>query len=247
MAQATTNTRESSVLFSLSELLLLERQRVDEEAATHAAARAAQLEREAARERQHKEQEAQRLREAEEARRAVEFRARTEATRLEALREAERARVLHEATSKTRLAELAVVHEHERKLAQLHKDGSTKRLRWAAAGITCALLLVAAGGASAFHRYVTESEAEKLALARRTLDAQHAGQVRTAQLERELNRMNAERALALANAPRAMPAEPALRPTVVPTPGKVRPVPPVHRDPPPQKPKCDEWDPMCGL
>jgi colicin import membrane protein len=246
MAQATTNNRESSVLFSLNELLLLERQRVEEEAAAQASARAAQLERETAGERQRREQEAQRLREAEEGRRAEELRARTETARLEALREAERARVLHEATAKTRLAELAVVHEHERKLAQLHKDGSTKRLRWTAVGISCVLLLATAGGAAAFHGYVTQSEAEKIALARRTLDAQQAGQFRTAQLERELNRLNAERKAALENAPPLVPS--AAAPVVVSTPGKGRPVPPIHRDPPPKpKPKCDEWDPMCGL
>ncbi len=246
MAQATTNNRESSVLFSLNELLLLERQRVEEEAAAQASARAVQLEREAARERQSKEQEAQRLREAEEARRAEELRARTEAARLAALREAERARVIHEATEKTRLAELTVVHEHQRQLAQIRKDGSTKRLRWAAVGMTCALLLVTVGGALVFHGYVTQSEAEKLALARRTLDAQQSGLLRTAELERELNRLNEERKAALENAPRPLPSEPAPRPIVVATPGKVRPVPPIHKEPPP-KPKCDDWDPMCGL
>jgi colicin import membrane protein len=247
MAPATTNNRESSVLFSLNELLLLERQRVEEEAAARAAARAAQLEREEAAERQRSEQKAAQQRLAEETKRADELRARAERARVEALRQAERDRVLHEVKQKARLAELALVHEHEQKLARLRRESSTKRLKWAAAGVTCALLLVTAGGAAAFNRYVTQSEAEKVALARAQLDAEREGRLRTEQLERELNRLNAERGDTRQSEAPAAPIDPGRPPKVIAPPKSSRPVPPRRPEPPPKKKECDEFDPMCGL
>ncbi len=247
MAQATTNDRESSVLFSLNELMALERQRVEEESTAHAAALAAEAERERAAEHSRKEREAERMRAAEEARRAEEFGARAEAARIEALRQAERDRVLIEVNQKARLAELAAVHDHERKLSILRRDRSAKRLQWAAALATCVLVSAIAGGAAAFRGYVSQTEAEKVALAQRTEDARQAGQQKTEELERRLARLNAEREEAARRKLEVVPSTPAPPPVATTRPGPVRPVPPPRVTLPPKKPDCDEFDPMCGL
>ncbi len=121
--------RDSSVLFSLNQLMKLEQQRVLEEteaarmrAEEQAAARLAE-------ERRIREEREARLRAEEQARQEQERRQREEAARLEALRlgEIERARV--EAERRAQLEVMNQSQEHERKLVALREDTHKKRLK----------------------------------------------------------------------------------------------------------------------
>lgn len=122
-------TRESSVLFSLNQLMNLEQQRIREE--EDAARRRAELEAtvriEAAR-RAREEQQA-RLHAEENRRRDEEAQRREMEARLEAIRMAEIERVRIDAEKKERLALLEQANDHERKLAALTHDKQKKRLK----------------------------------------------------------------------------------------------------------------------
>ncbi|MFO0758245.1 MAG: hypothetical protein U0359_17250 [Byssovorax sp.] len=121
--------KESSVLFSLKELMSLEEDRIRNEESEKAAAVAAAEKARLDAERAAREAEESRIRAEEERRRAEEQRAREEAARHEAIRiaEVERARV--EAEQKARMEALAAQQQHERSLAALKHDESKKKLR----------------------------------------------------------------------------------------------------------------------
>ncbi len=139
--------KESSVLFSLKELMTLEEDRIkqEEEAKRQAEEAAARARAEA--ERRVREEEESRLRAEEDRRRAEESRVREEAARLEAIRhgEIEKARV--EAENQARIQQLRHQQEHERELALVTHDKSKKRLVLIASGIgvTAVIGLVVAG------------------------------------------------------------------------------------------------------
>lgn len=134
--------QESSVLFSLKQLMSLEQQRLREEA--EAARQRAIAEQEARRalERHALAEEAARLQAEEERRRREEERAREEAARLEGIRAAaiEKARV--EAEQRARVEAMAKQQEHERMLAALAGDAQKRRLKRLVTGGS-ALLVVA--------------------------------------------------------------------------------------------------------
>ena len=139
--------KDSSVLFSLQELMTLEKDRVRSEEELERRAEEAML-------RQQREEHARRLadeetrqRDAEERRRRDEQRAREESARLDAIRQAEVERARLEAESAGRLEQLKRQQEHEKELATLHQDRGKKRLRIFAFSVV-ALLFVAltAGG-----------------------------------------------------------------------------------------------------
>jgi colicin import membrane protein len=239
-----TNNRESSVLFSLNELMALEQQRVTEEAAARAALRAAELEQKEAAARALREQEAARLRQAEETRRAEEFRRREEQARLEALRHAETARVLLEAEHRARMAELSVAQEHERQLARLEKEQGARRLKWGIVATASVLVLVTLGSLAAFRSVTAQSDADKLALARQNESTLADSERRTGQLQREIERINAEREELKKRPIVAAPASVPTVPTAQRSPQKP---PPARTTPPaPKEPKCLKGDPMCG-
>lgn len=139
--------KESSVLFSLKELMNLEEDRIKTEeqakAAAHHAAEQARLENE----RRAREAEEARIRAEEERRRMEELRSREEAARLEAIRQAEVERARVEAEQQARLAALASQQEHEQKLAALKHDESKKKLRKTLFGVIGGVVLV--GGITA--------------------------------------------------------------------------------------------------
>jgi colicin import membrane protein len=149
---------ESSVLFSLKELMSIEEDRIKQE--EHEQTRARQ---EAEQARQEAERRAQ---EAEEARRRAEDqrrmqdeqRQREEATRLDAIRhgEIEKARAEHE--QKARLEAMASQQAHERQLAELNQDKGKTRLRnWLIAG-SIATVMILGGGGFYFYRYQQEQD-----------------------------------------------------------------------------------------
>lgn len=140
----TLDSRESSVVCSLRELMAIEEQRVAHEATARAAERARRYAVEAAQRavedaQRDAEEEARRIRELEE-----EQRRRAEAARIEGLRQAELERVRLEAQRAAHVEELARHQEHERRLLALRLGHSARRLRSAliasAAFVLCLLL-----------------------------------------------------------------------------------------------------------
>ena len=120
--------KESSVLFSLKELMNLEEDRIKQEEDTKRRAEEEAARARAETERKAREEEEARLRAIDDKRRAEEQRTREEAARLEAIRhgEVEKARV--EAENQARMVQLRGQQEHERQLAMVTQDKSKKRL-----------------------------------------------------------------------------------------------------------------------
>jgi len=139
--------KESSVLFSLKELMTLEEDRIKQEEDQKRAAEEAAARARAEAERRVREEEEARMRAEEDRRRAEDLRTREEAARLEAIRhgEVEKARV--EAENQARIQQLRHQQEHERELALVTHDKSKKRLVLIASGIgvTAVIGMVVAG------------------------------------------------------------------------------------------------------
>ncbi len=139
--------KESSVLFSLKELMNLEEDRIRQEedakrkAEEAAAAARAEVERRA------REEEEARMRAAEEKRRGEEQRTREETARLEAIRHAEVEKARLDAENQARMEQLRHQQEHERQLAHLTHDKSKKRLVLIASGIGVLFIAGLVGGA----------------------------------------------------------------------------------------------------
>lgn len=143
-----TETRESSVLFSLNQIQRIEQQRIhEEEEAARRSLEAQANARRAAEERARAEREAH-LRAEESARQAEEARRRESQARLEAIRIAELEKVRMEADRRERLAMLEQANAHEAKLLALSEDMQKKRLRralvWGSA-ITATLFATSLG------------------------------------------------------------------------------------------------------
>lgn len=140
-----TERNDTSVQFSLQELMELERERLESE--REAAARAEQrahearlLER-AARERS----EAERAREAEERQRLERSRAREERARLEAIAHAELERARLEVEARAHIEALSRMQAHEREVVAIHRDRGKRALRRIVVATLVALAIVAAG------------------------------------------------------------------------------------------------------
>jgi colicin import membrane protein len=121
--------KESSVLFSLKELMTLEEDRIRTEEADRAAQAAAAEKARVEAERAAREAEEARIRSEEERRRFEEQRSREEHAKLEAIRvgEVEKARV--EAEQRARLEAMAAQQQHERSLAAISQDEGKQKLR----------------------------------------------------------------------------------------------------------------------
>ena len=143
--------KESSVLFSLNELLDLESSRVEEEEIAREEREYAIEQERLSLEHARRVVQQERLEQAEEARRAEELRRREEEARVEAVKQAEistvRTRVEHEARSRL----LAQSHEHDERLAALQHDSTRKRLRKMLALAVAVLVVGGVGGASLFN------------------------------------------------------------------------------------------------
>ena len=135
--------KESSVLFSLKELMGIEEERIKEEEADRAARAKSEREAREAEERRRRDEEERRVREEEERRRTEEQRKREESTRLDAIRHAELEKAKAEAEHKARLESMTAQQAHEAQLASITHDQSKKKLQMAV-GIV-AFLLIAGG------------------------------------------------------------------------------------------------------
>lgn len=137
--------KESSVLFSLKELMSLEEDRIKSEEADKAAAAAAAEKARADAERAARDAEEARIRAEEERRRLEEQRSREEAARLEAIRHAEVEKARVEAEQRARLEAMAAQQQHERSLEQIKGDESKKKLRKTLIAIAIAVPVLGGG------------------------------------------------------------------------------------------------------
>lgn len=133
--------KESSVLFSLKELMNLEENRIKEEEQEKDRRSRAEAERRAREDAERRAAEEARLRAEEDARRADEQRKREDAARLEAIRHGEIEKAKAEAEHQARLQQMAAQQAHEQHLAALHGDESKKRLKLIV-GIVSAVLVI---------------------------------------------------------------------------------------------------------
>ncbi len=177
---------ESSVLFSLQELMSLEEERIaDEEAASEAASQAEQsrLDAEA---RTQREAEESRILAEEELRRAEELRRREDEARVVAAAQAELDKAKAETDNKARLEQIAQAQGHEQKLAEIKQDKSKKKLQIFLAVAAVAILGIA-GGFFAYQKQQAEETAKKeLAFQLELEEAQKAADEQVKKLEREL-------------------------------------------------------------
>lgn len=180
--------RESSVLFSLNQLMKLEQDRVHEEdLAARDRAEAEAAARREAEQRARAQEEATRC--AEEARRRAEAAVRREQeARLQAIQlgELERARV--EALQKAHIDQLAQAQEHERRMAALAQDAQKRRLTRALIAGAALTVSIFGGGAGLYFGSVRPAvEAER----QREHEAALAREARVEELKAELGRANA--------------------------------------------------------
>jgi colicin import membrane protein len=155
--------RDSSVLFSLNQLLGIEQERQREEEAQRAKKFADEEALRLATERSRREEEAQRVAAEEARRRADESRIREELARAEALRVGAVERARAEAEQKARMEALALTQEHERRLAGVVQDASKKRLERLLIGGALIAVVVIGGGAGLYFGKIAPENQQRLA------------------------------------------------------------------------------------
>ena len=149
--------KESSVLFSLKELMNLEEDRIRQEDNDKKKKEQAELQARADAEVRAREAEENRLRAEEERRRQDEQRTREGAARVEGIRHAEVEKARTDAENEARLRAMQQQQEHERQLAALSQDKKKKQLTYVVVGI--AALLVVGGAGTGFALYKTGKDA----------------------------------------------------------------------------------------
>ncbi len=142
--------KESSVLFSLKELMSLEEDRIKQEDDDKKRKEAAELHARQEVERRAREAEEARMQGETERRRQEEQRTREESARVDAIRQGEVEKARHEAEQQARLRAMAQQQDHERQLAAVSQDKKKKQLTFIALGIGAVLILGAGGGGYAF-------------------------------------------------------------------------------------------------
>jgi len=174
--------KESSVLFSLKELMNLEEDRIKTEETSKAdAVRAAEQARLDA-ERSARETEEARIRAEDEKRRLEESRQREETARLGGIREAEVEKARVEAERQAQLTAMAAQQQHERQLEAVRNDAGKKKLRNLLIGLVVAVTLIGSG--VGFMVYRSDQNAKAL-IAAQKLDAERLAEER-AKLEAKL-------------------------------------------------------------
>lgn len=152
--------KESSVLFSLKELMTLEENRIQEEEAEKARTAREQAEARAAQERASREEEARRLQEEEDRRRQEELRKREEEARVEAIRHGEIEKARTEAEHRARMEAMASQQAHAQQLAALDSDQTKKRLKLIV-GIVSAVLVLGGIGIAVLWSGAEEEKAKR--------------------------------------------------------------------------------------
>jgi colicin import membrane protein len=175
--------KESSVLFSLKELMNLEEDRIKGEEADRAASAAAAEQARLEAERVAREAEEARIRAEQERRRLEDQRAREEHARLEAIRQGEIEKARLEAEQRARLEAMEAQQKHERSLAAIKEDEGKKKLRnMLIGGAIFAVLVIGIGGFFAYKNQ-QQAEADKQAQAAQLREAQEELKRKTAAFE----------------------------------------------------------------
>jgi colicin import membrane protein len=156
--------KESSVLFSLKELMSLEEDRIKKEEDDRKKREEAELQARMEAERRQREEEERRLRADEERKRAEEQRAREEAARLEAIRQAEIEKARVEAENQARMEALRRQQEHEKELEHVRQSSGKKRLTYIAVGASFILVAALVGGGIFVKGKIDEANALKAQL-----------------------------------------------------------------------------------
>ncbi len=155
--------QESSVLFSLKELMNLEEDRIRQEDVDRQKEQDDKERKRRAAEEEQLRLEQERIRAEEERRRQEEQRKREDETRLDAIRQAEIEKKRIEAERAAQLEAMAKQQEHARQLALIEQDNSKKKLRNTLFGVGAASFLVIAGGLGLyFGKIKPESDAKAL-------------------------------------------------------------------------------------
>lgn len=155
--------KESSVLFSLKELMNLEEDRIRQEEDDRQRKADAEMQARLDAERRAREAEEARLRDQENQKRGEEQRAREEQARLEAMRQAEVERARVEAENAARMQAMQAQQEHERQLTHIKESQGKKKATYIAGGIGVLLFLGLIGGGLAFKSASDKQAAAELA------------------------------------------------------------------------------------
>jgi colicin import membrane protein len=147
--------KESSVLFSLKELMNLEQERIAQETSTQQRQAREARERRETEERAARDSEERRMREAEENRRAAEQRQREDAARLEAIKQAELERSKAETEHRAHLQAVAAQREHEAQLVKIRQDSSARRIKVVA---IVAIAILGSGFAALGYKWKQDQE-----------------------------------------------------------------------------------------
>ena len=182
--------KESSVLFSLKELMNLEEDRIRGEEEQRDNARRAEEEARMAAERAARDAEESRIRAEEERRRAEEQRTREEAARLEAIRHAEVEKARVEAEQQARLAAMSNQQQHERQLAAINQDQSKKKLRNILIGLSAGFIIIGTGVGIGVYKNHQATELQRIALEEEAKKAKEDKQRLEAQLSQQASKVN---------------------------------------------------------
>jgi colicin import membrane protein len=177
--------KESSVLFSLKELMSLEEDRIRTEEADKAASVAAAEKARVEAERAARDAEEARIRAEEERRRMDELRSREEAARHEAIRQAEIEKARVEAEQQARLQAMAAQQQHEQNLAALKHDEGKKKLRNALIIGGVAVVLIGGGATYLVVQNSARQQAELATIAAQKAQAEDEAKKRDAQLKEQ--------------------------------------------------------------
>jgi colicin import membrane protein len=179
--------KESSVLFSLKELMSLEEDRLKQEDTDRQRAAQAEAQSRADQERRTRDEQEARMRAEEERRRTEEQRQREETARVEAIRHAEVERARLDAENAARLEAMKHHQEHERHLTAIKEKTGKKQVVMIAVGVAALLVVALVGGGfgikALLDRNAAEASAHQRELAAKTEEL--------GKLQRELNEQNA--------------------------------------------------------
>jgi colicin import membrane protein len=182
--------KESSVLFSLKELMNLEEDRIKQEDASRRAQAEAEQQARMAAERRVREEEEQRIQAEEDRRRTEEQRAREEAARLEAIRHGEIERARADAEAAARLEAMRHQQEHEHRITALKQDKHKRNLMLAAIGASLLLIVGGVGAGITLKNKSDEAAAASAKHAQELAEQQATIDKLSAQAEEQTQKIN---------------------------------------------------------
>ena len=155
--------KESSVLFSLKELMNLEEDRIKQEESARQRQVAAEAQARVDAERRARDEEDARIKAEDDRRRSEEQRAREEATRLEAIRHGEIEKARLDADNAARIEQMRHQQEHERHIKAIGQDAHKKRLTLMLSLAAAFLVIAVVGGGFYIKSQSDAADAQRIA------------------------------------------------------------------------------------